>query len=54
MNKLSQKLRKYYILGKFESESKEKEKKFWNNIISELKLPLRDVFIKIKLILKNS
>jgi hypothetical protein len=30
-------------LSKFESESDEKEKKFWNEI-EELKLPLGDIF----------
>ncbi len=33
----------FSVLNKFESESDEKEKKFWNDI-SELKIPLGDIF----------
>jgi hypothetical protein len=33
----------FSVLNKFESESDEKEKKFWNDI-NELKIPLGDIF----------
>ena len=33
----------FSVLNKFESESDEKNKKFWNDI-SELKIPLGDIF----------
>ena len=33
----------FNVLNKFESESDEKEKKFWDDI-AELKIPLGDIF----------